>query len=68
MIQWANRITMSDDVAKAAARGENPDVTFTYIHSSGHETSRTMPLDKAVILAESRRNDGRYKNYEFHIS
>ena len=67
MVQWLNRITMSDEVAHQAYLGENPIVDFTYIHKSGRENTRRMELDRAIILAESRREDGRYKNFEFHI-
>ena len=67
MIQWLGRITMSDEVAHQAYLGENPEVDFTYIHKSGRETTTRMELDRAILLAERRREDGRYKNFEFHI-
>ena len=59
---------MSDEVAHQAYLGENPEVDFTYIHKSGRETTVRMELNRAILLAESRRDDGRYKNFEFHIS
>ena len=67
MVQWLGRITMSDEVAHQAYLGENPIVDFTYIHKSGRENTRQMELNRAILLAEERRNDKRYKNYEFHI-
>lgn len=67
MIQWANKIQMSDEAAKLTS---NPDamVDFTYINiKNGKETTKRMTIQKAVELAEERREDGRYKNYEYFI-
>lgn len=69
MIQWSNRITMSDDAAQLAYAGEyDTEVDFTYINvKTGKESTHRTTLYNAVLLAESRREDGRYKNFEFHI-
>ena len=69
MVQWLNRITMSDEVAQKAYAGEyDTEVDFTYINiKTGKEVTRRTTIYKAVLLAESRREDGRYKNFEFHI-
>lgn len=59
---------MADEVAHCAYRGENPEVDLWYINvKSGRETCRRLSLDKAIWLAEQRKNDGRYRNFEFHI-
>jgi hypothetical protein len=60
---------MSDDVAHKAYAGElESDVDFTYINvKTGKESTHRTTLMKAILLAESRREDGRYKNFEFHI-
>ena len=69
MIQWLNRITMSDEVARKAYAGEiGTECDFTYINiKTGKESSHRTTIEKAIKLAECRRNDGRYKNFEFHI-
>lgn len=69
MVQWANRITMSDECAKMALDGKTDTmVDFTYINvKTGKETTRHFSLIDAILLAESRREDKRYKNFEFHI-
>lgn len=70
MVTWCNRVTMSDAVALMTL---NPamlesEVDFTYINvRTGKETTRRMELSKAINLAEYRREDGRYKNFEFYI-
>ena len=69
MITWMNRITMSDEAAQMAFEGKNEaEVDFTYINTkTGKESTHKETLHRAILLAESRRDDGRYKNYEFHI-
>ena len=69
MVQWLNRITMSDEVAQLAYAGEfDKEVDFTYINlKTGKESTHRTTIYHVVLLAESRRDDGRYKNYEFHI-
>lgn len=69
MVQWSNRITMSDDVAQLAYAGKcDSMVNFTYINvRTGKESTHSTNLYDAVLLAESRRDDKRYKNFEFHI-
>lgn len=80
MVVWGNKITISDDVAEMMSNRNatlcdmvdmfyNKDVTFTYINvKTGKETDRRMPLGMAITLAEYRREDKRYKNFEYHIS
>lgn len=60
---------MSDEVAQLAYAGEyNKEVDFTYINvKTGKESSHRTTIYKAILLAESRKDDGRYKNFEFHI-
>lgn len=69
MIQWSNRISMTDDAAKKAYAGDyDKEVDFTYINvKTGKETSHRTTIYKAILLAEKREKDRRYKNYEFHI-
>ena len=69
MKQWLNRITMSDEVAQLAYAGEfETEVDFTYINiKTGKESTHRTTIYHAILLAESRREDGRYKNFEFHI-
>ena len=69
MVQWLNRITMSDEVAQKAYAGEfDTEVDFTYINiKTGKESTHRSTIYKAVLLAESRRDDKRYKDYEFYI-
>ena len=69
MVQWLNRITMSDEAAHLAYMGKlDEEVEFTYINvKTGKETTSTFSLGYAINLAESRREDRRYKNFEFHI-
>lgn len=70
MVQWLRRITLSDEVAKMISAGEcDKEVDFTYINTkTGKETTcHGFSIQEAVLLAESRREDGRYKNFEFHI-
>lgn len=69
MIQWLGRITMSDDVAQKAYAGEfTTECDFTYINvKTGKESTHRTTIYEAVLLAECRRDDGRYKNFEFHI-
>lgn len=60
---------MSDDVAQKAYAGEfDSECDFTYINiNNGKESTHRTTIYKAILLAECRRDDGRYKNYEFHI-
>lgn len=60
---------MSDEVAQLAYAGEyDTEVDFTYINvKTGKESTHRTTIYKAIQLAESRREDGRYKNFEFHI-
>lgn len=61
---------MSDEVALLTLNSAMFDrvVDFTYINvRTGKETKRRMMLLRAITLAEYRREDGRYKNFEFHI-
>lgn len=69
MIQWLNRISITDDAAHKAYEGEyDKEVDFTYINvKTGKESTHRTTIYEAILLAESRREDGRYKNYEFHI-
>lgn len=69
MVQWLNRITMSDEVSQLAYAGEyDKEVDFSYINiKTAKESTHRTTLYKAVMLAESRRDDKRYKNFEFHI-
>lgn len=67
MVLWMNRITMTDEAASLAYAGKFPQVDFTYIRKDGRETTKRMKLDDAIRLAEARREDGRYRNFEFHI-
>jgi hypothetical protein len=70
MVVWGNKITISDDVAEMMSnKNDVLEVIFTYINvKTGKETDRRMPLGRAITLAESRREDKRYKNFEYHIS
>ena len=71
MVLWCNRVTMSDAVAQMTLNPArlNENVVFTFINvRTGKEISKVFPLQDAILLAESRREDKRYKNYEFHIS
>lgn len=50
--------------------GANPLVDFTWSNTrTGKETTRAkvFTLTDALCLAERRREDGRYKNFEFYI-
>ena len=68
MVHWMNRIDMSDYVAEQAYRGRTDEMTdFTFIHKNGRETTRRMTIQKAILLAEYRREDKRYKNFTFYI-
>ena len=69
IVNWANKIDMSSDVAHAAYNGEmDKDVTFVYINvKTGKETERHFSLEYAIKLAEERANDKRYKNFEYYI-
>lgn len=61
---------MSDEVALLTLNStkSESEVDFTYINvRTGKETTRRMKLLRAITLAEYRREDGRYKNFEFHI-
>ena len=60
---------MSDEVAQLAYAGEfETEVDFTYINiKTGKESTHRTTIYHAILLAESRREDGRYKNFEFHI-
>lgn len=70
MVVWGNKITISDDVAEMMSnKNDSLEVIFTYINvKTGKETDRRMPLGRAIALAEYRREDKRYKNFEYHIS
>lgn len=67
---WANRITIAKGLEKPLYDGEyDKIVTFIYINTkTGRETERRFSLQEAITLAEYRRNDKRYKNFEFHIT
>lgn len=69
MIQWLDRITISDKVAEMLAEDKLDEVVdFTFINKrTDKETTRQFRLEDAIRLAEYRRNDRRYKNFEFHI-
>lgn len=69
VVNWANKIDMSSDVAHAAYNGQyDKKVTFVYINiKTGKETERHFELGYAIKLAESRANDKRYKNFEYYI-
>lgn len=69
MVQRLNRITMSDEVAQLAYAGEyEKECDFTYINiKTGKESTHRTTIYKAVLLAECRMDDGRYKNFVFHI-
>lgn len=69
MIQWSNRITMTDDAAHKAYAGEyDKEVDFTYINvKTGKESTHKSTIYDAILLAEYRKKDRRYKNFEFHI-
>ena len=70
MKNYLNRITMSDEVAEKAYAGEYEDMTtFTYINvkTGRKKTIGRRSIYDAILLAERRRNDKRYKNFEFHI-
>jgi hypothetical protein len=60
---------MSDEVAQKVYAGEyETEVDFTYINvKTGKESTHRTTIYEAVLLAERRREDGRYKNFEFHI-
>jgi len=50
--------------------GANPLVSFTWSNTrTGRETTKNgvFTLTHAIALAERRREDGRYKNFEFYI-
>ncbi|MBQ9232347.1 MAG: hypothetical protein IJ190_14370 [Prevotella sp.] len=70
MVQWLNRITMSDAAAKLtqSSEGLSQEVDFTWINTkTGKETTKRFFLIDAILLAERRREDGHYKNYEFQL-
>lgn len=70
IINWSNRIDMTEEVANMTLNTAMHDnkVELIYINRrTGRETTREMSLEKAIKLAESRANDGRYKNFEFFI-
>lgn len=71
MFTWGNKITMSDEIGEMLAdpNALDKEVTFTYINvKHDRETNRRFPLQYAILLAEARRDDKRYKNFEYHIS
>lgn len=61
---------MSDEVAQLAYAGEyDRECDFTYINvKTGKENTHRTTIYEAVVLAEERRDDRRYRNYEFYIS
>lgn len=65
-IHWANRIYISRSCFDLPTDAK---VNFTYAHKNGKETTKfnVMTLEDAILLAERRREDGRYKNYTFII-
>ena len=67
MITWMNRIEISEEVAEMLTEGKNEKVTFIYCHKNGKEYDIRKNLHDAILLAEERRNDGRYKNFTFAI-
>lgn len=70
MVNWCNRIDLSDDVAKMLLDPSNlsSKVTFVYINlKTGKEVEIEKSLEKAILLAESRSCDKRYRNFEFYI-
>lgn len=67
MITWMNRIEISEKIADMLTKGLNEKVTFLYCHKSGKEYELSRNLYDAILLAEERRNDKRYKNFTFAI-
>lgn len=68
MVNWSNRIDLSDDVAALLSSCRYDDlVEFVYIHNSGRECSFNLPLNEAILLAERRMSDRRYRNYTIYI-
>lgn len=68
MINLIAKVDISDEMAHLLYEGrEDAPCTFVYCHKSGRETECHMSLGDAVRLAEARRFDGRYKNFNYYI-
>ena len=65
---WGNRIFVNWSLLEHGWDGELI-CTFSYVNvKSGKESEKIdFTLDQAIRLAEMRRDDGRYRNYEFYI-
>ena len=64
-ILWVNRVYVTMD---AIRKHDWEMVNFTFSNRlTGKETTKRMSLYNAILLGERRREDGRYKNYEFYI-
>ena len=65
---WGNRIYVKSDLL---CRPDFESIlwSFTYRNTkTGKETTKgPYTFAKAILLAERRREDGRYKNYEFYL-
>lgn len=65
---WGNRIWVNWELLR------RPDYesilwSFTYVNvKTGKESTKgPFTFNGAILLAESRREDGRYKNFEFYL-
>lgn len=72
MINYLNRISISERVSRMMLDDSrfNEKVVFTYLNVKTDKESdiNDLTLLEAIKLAEVRREDGRYKNFEFIIS
>ena len=60
-----------ETIHKYYESGENPLVDFTWLNTrTGKETTKhkVFTLAYAISLAERRRDDGRYRDFEFYIN
>ena len=70
MITWMNRISISEEVARNLSNGnDNATCVFCFynIKTRKETEKKGFTIEKAILLAEQRREDGRYRNYEFLI-
>ena len=65
---WADRIFINWSKVEMPMV-DKPDCKFTYINTkTGKESVKNgFSLFDAIRLAERRREDGRYRNFEFYI-
>lgn len=73
MICYANRIFMSEELAElyhnSPEKFADAKCEFTYLNvKTGKESTHSATTQDAFTLAERRRDDKRYRNFEFIIS